>query len=191
MSDFYEKYFEDQINYPKHVVHEPLPIDTLWNYVSSDILNAFINHVKPIKWYAIDRYTNLNWVVDNKTKRDTIEGFISQQLKFPHTKLSMFNDDCIILAEYDFQYNDWEYEDTEYQELIKMNHFIFFWFDCDTSDCSIGKFRTADSKEEVINNLESTLTAQSSGAEIIKNYDSGLSSYREIPVNLLSGWISF
>lgn len=197
MIEFYEKYFEEQIDYPQNIVHDPLPINTLWNYVSCDILNSFINHVKPIKWYAIDRYTNLDWYIEidgvlgEGTKRDSINEFIIGHWEFPHTKLSMFDDDCVILAEYNFQYNDWEFGADEYQELIGMNHFIFFWFDCDTSDCSIGKFRTTDSKEEVIRNLESTLTEQSSGVEIIENYDSRLSSYIEIPVELLSGWISF
>jgi hypothetical protein len=199
MTDFFNKYFEEHIDYPSDIIHNPLPINEMWNYVSSDILNAFINYVKPIKWYALDRYTNLDWEIDSLdetalgryTKREAIKSFIDGELKFSHTNLKMFDDDCIILAEYDFKYNDWEYEDDEYKELSNMNHFIFFWFDCDTSDCSIGKFRTTDSKEDVIKSLETMLNEDSKGHTIEKQYDNGLSSYTEIPVNLLSGWISF
>jgi len=50
-------YFEDQIEYPRDVVSNPLPYGEVWTYISSTFLNGFINYVKPIKIFLIDRYT--------------------------------------------------------------------------------------------------------------------------------------
>ena len=54
-------YFDDKYDYPRQIAHDMLPYGTVWNYVSSTILNGFINYVKPIGIFLIDRYSYLKY----------------------------------------------------------------------------------------------------------------------------------
>jgi hypothetical protein len=199
--NFYSTYFDDIIDYPKNIIHNPLPIDTFWNYISCTYLNGFINHVKPIKWYSVDRYSNPNKILSNGvSKYDYIDKLIDGSVDTPfHTNLRMFEDDCIILAEYDFEYDYWDFfeefsndNESYVNHLRGMTHLIMFYYDSDTKDCSIGKFRTDDSKEQVIENLEKYLKSISSDPlRIEQGYDNGLMGFREIPIKLLNGWIGY
>ena len=72
--------------------------------------------------------------------------------------MGKLNDDCLILAK------------------IK-DGYIYFWYDKDCSDCSIGKFETDDSESEVI-------------VEFEKMIDESNHPKIEIPINLFTGWIS-
>ena len=50
-------YFHSTVDYPKNKVHFPIPYGTMWAYISSTYLNGFINYVRPISVFVLDRYT--------------------------------------------------------------------------------------------------------------------------------------
>ncbi len=159
------------------LAHEPLPYGTYYPNVSHSFLNAFINHVDVIKIYQLDRYENedwrplgvlykeigeRNWRPFTKTKADLKELVVNQQIEFANTNLAMFGDDIVILA---------KVPNSE-------NGFIFFWFDCDVSDCSIGKFRTDDSVKNIIKACENFLVRSEF-------------PFASLPLSFLKGSISF
>ena len=184
-------YFDDSEDYPKEVAHDPLPYGIVWNYISNTFLNGFINYVKPIKVYQLDRYTgeDESLDVDYLQIRAGIGGefsiksnlrklVINNEIQFMHTKLNVFGDDIIILA---------KIEGNE-------NGYMFFQFDCDVSDCSIGKFETTDSVEDVVQSVVNWLEAvkqQNKNAIFQEGHDNGILNYTELPLSFLQGWISF
>ena len=179
-------YFDENIDYPKEVAHDPIPYGTVWCYISSTFLNGFINYVEPIKCYLIDRYTSDNKKVDdNHTKGELKEKILSGENETFHTKLNCFRDDIIILA---------EIETNNYDSNNKLNKFMFFYFDEDVSDCCIGRFETNDSKEEVIQSIINWLEREklnNNGRIINENTESGIINYTELPPSFLQGWIKF
>src|SRR6266545_2290727 len=142
-------YFTETVEFPREVAHNPLPYGTVWVYISSTFLNGFINYVQPISCFVVDRYTPPDQALENKkfrmSKKNAIESIISGKENFSHTDLHCLEDDIILLAE------------IEVNEKDVLNKFMFFWFDCDVSDCCIGKFETADTKEQVIESVKNWL----------------------------------
>lgn len=193
-------YFHSNVDYPKNMVHFPIPYGTMWAYISSTYLNGFINYVRPISVFVLDRYTPKDEdITDRKnnlydaggykkyynfvgTKGELIDKVVKETVKFTHTNLDCFGDDIIILAEVD---ND---------ETDCLGRYIFFWFDYDVSDCCIGKFETVDTVEQV---KESVLNWLNHNKEINKHYkidgilDNGILDYTELPLSFLNGWLKF
>lgn len=193
-------YFHNTVEYPKNLVHYPIPYGTLLCYVSSTYLNGFINYVRPISVFVLDRYTSKDEdITDRKinlydtgkyqkyydftgTKGELIDKVVEDAVGFSHTNLDCFDDDIIILAEVK---ND---EDDE------LGRYIFFWFDCDVSDCCIGKFETIDTKEQVQKSVLNWLNYNketNKNFNIDKNADNGILDYTELPLSFLSGWLKF
>ena len=176
-------YFDEHIDYPTEVVHNTLPYGTVWCYISSTFLNGMVNYTKPVKLFALERYTASDKIVqDNLTKKDVIDNIIENSSTFYNINLSIFRDDVVLLSE--IETND---EDDK-------NRFMFFWFDCDLSDCCIGKFETTDTKEEVCQSIIDWLEGikeKKKGYVVHENNDNGILDYTEIPVSCLSGWIKF
>jgi len=190
-------YFEDNIEYPSEVAHNPIPYGTIWTYVSSTFLNGFINYVNPIGCYLIDRYTPDNenisdrcisyqkkddnkWLKFDGTKGELKDKILSGEFKMYHTKLDCFGDDIVILSEIE----------TENEVTGK---YMFFWFDMDCSDCSIGKFETTDTKEQVIESVINWLEKDKSeniNKTVEKYSDSGIVNYTKLPLSFLKGWIT-
>ena len=146
-------YFETTIDYPQEKVFNPLPMDELWNYVSTSYLDGFINFVQIVKGFVIARYRQwneplskpviININIDQKwckkefnTKREIFDA-ITITNAIVHPKLHDFKDDVVILTK---AFNK---DNTQFC-------WVFFWYDCDVSDCSIGRFQTEDSDEIVI-----------------------------------------
>lgn len=197
-------YFEDNIDYPKAVAHDPLPYGTAWNYISSTFLNGFINYVTPIKVYQIDRYTHENagleveygerqnleagWKKLCFTKAELRKLVVEEKIYFAHTNLHVFGDDIIVLAQI-----------TGGVEPDGKERYMFFWFDCDVSDCSIGKFETTDTQEMVIQSLLNFLDRErkrNQGIVIepedgLGFEDNGVVNYTELPLSFLQGWLQF
>lgn len=178
-------YFEDNIDYPNNIMENPIPYNICWSYVSSTFLNGFINYVEPIKVFVIDRYSSNKEEVTCEqfkgTKRELKDKIISGDIKPFHTDLGCFNDDIMILAEFE-------------HEKDELNHFIYFWFDCDVSDCVIGKFKTEDTKEQVIQSLVNFLEQrkeENKDFEIEEHMDNGILNYTELPLSFLNGWLKF
>lgn len=197
MSDFM-KYFDMDIEYPSHVAIDILPWNTLWQYISSTFLNGLINYVKPIKIFVLGRYRGWddecdkegdcklrahiqeppgsgNWIDFVGTKAQVFE-CATEPGRLYHTNLNMFGDDVLVLARPEDEFGHWA------SELENM--YYFFWFDCDVSDCFIGRFKTVDKEEEVI----------SSFCEYVKSKRTmGYKDEpeRELPLHAWQGWVSF
>jgi hypothetical protein len=184
--NFINKYFKDFLEYSSDVILDSdlmLEDGVLHQYISSTFLNGFINYVKPMKVYVIDRYrvdsqlSNeeknqipivINMCKDNYNNWENIAMFTKQEVidkfndgyKIYHTKLSMFDDDVLFLGETD-------------------NYYWYFWFDCDVVDCCIGRFKTKDSEDKII----SLFTEYCMRVTEDKIY--------EFKLEWLQGWLSF
>jgi hypothetical protein len=149
---FNEIYFSDSTEYPEiGDLNDIMQEGILYCYISHTFLNGFINYVEPLQVYIIDRYhIDSQEPVENEnreivlhvtkergwetkivtTKQDAFD-ILNSDYKVYHTKLGMFDDDVLFLGK------------TE-------RYYWFFWFDCDVSDCCIGRFQTDESEEEII-----------------------------------------
>ncbi len=193
-------YFDDSIDYPKEVAHNPIPYGTVWCYISSTFLNGMINYVKPISCFVLDRYTaddenisDRNFTVCNKgefgkwykwegTKKELIKVITSGEKEMYHVNMNCFGDDIALLAE------------IETNEEDGKGRYMFFWFDCDDSDCCIGKFETTDTKEDVIQSMRNWLDERKEENKVEtveEGYDNGIVNYSELPISFLKGWLKF
>lgn len=135
MEKKFTDYFNDHIEYPDPTSNENLlPIGVCYNYISSTFLNGWINYVNIIGAELISRYRaySSNLEEMEKVKKYTFE-------EMPHFDFSTcLSDDVLILAR------------GKNTDNSSNNQYWFFHYDKDTSDCSIGRFETNDSEQEVI-----------------------------------------
>lgn len=165
--NFMNKYFSDEYEYlAPYKTLEPFKNGLLYNFVSNTLLNGVINYVKPIKVFLMDRYT------EDVLKRNSAIKKFNTDPSF-HCNLSIFEDDIIILA---------------YEE--ESGFYWFFWFDCDCSDCSIGRFTTEDSKEEVVESFTQwVLERQKNFCDYY--HKERLGNAIELNCENIKGWVSF
>ncbi len=132
------------------------------DYISSTFLEGWINYVKPVKAFVIRRYSD-----------DGEDSGLAEKVKkwheeeHHHTKLGVFGDDVMMLCRSDA--GDWWY----------------FWFDCDSSDCSIGKFEDelgADVPAEFVAYVQDRAKDLARPAA---------PEWHELDVKKISGWVSF
>lgn len=95
-----------------------------------------------------------------------IKRYSEADIKLPekpdfHTKIHEFGDDVLILSKHNDTY--W-----------------YYWFDCDVSDCCIGRFKTSDTEEEIIIEFMKSI-----------NDNDFIDEFLEIPNDYFTGWISF
>lgn len=151
------EYWKKDIEYPELANGEILPLGVRHDYVSSSFLNGFVNYVKPVSARVIGRY-------QDRTK--SAERIAAWKKNPPaHAELRIIGDDVLLLAK------------------AADRAWWFFWFDCDVSDCCIGRFKTNDADADVIEKF--TRCADFQSKENI-----GTDSL-ELPIDLLRGWISF
>jgi len=185
-------YFNDTIEFPKNVADDPIPYGEAWVYISATFLNGFVNYMKPFGCYVINRYkkedadisdNNVsfgNWTKFKGTKKELIDLIISGKKEVYHTDLRCFSDDIIIVGEIEDGISD------------DNGKYIFFWFDMDVSDCSIGRFKTSDTKEEILKSVENWLHE-----DYVENknheelHDDNTSGYHKLPLSFIKGWVSF
>jgi len=148
----------------------------LYSYIGSSFLEGYINHIKPIKAYLLERYRTQGPKFEEKWN--------NMEFKF-HTKLSDLDDDVLILGE-------------------TGKHYYFFWFDCDVSDCSIGRQGKLNILkedmikwfDEYVNDLIETeyLEYRNIHREELEKTDEfseAITGYREIPLEFFKGCIRF
>lgn len=198
MKNIYD-YFDECVTYPQNQVHNMLPYNELWEYTSYTLLNYVITQTTPIKVFVVDRYRGHNEELSTHlkdaptiTKIELIKKVQNdKELAYYISNLDIFKDDIIVLSTIEASYNEWEDEYKDY------NHFCFFWFDRDVSDCVIGKFRTEDTEEQVIESLYEMLK---NAAPNFKpndvfdpepNIDGGVCGYHELPVEFAKNYASF
>ena len=218
---FINKYFEGCQDYPKDKVENILPYGEVWNYISSSFLNGFINYVTPVKVFQIDRYSpeyedmsqyKINvWkpsehspAIFNGTKSQLRDAIVKTELS-TYGRIDCFADDIVVLGSIALNVP------SEFAKLRKIapnidhhcehwslysdhaNKFMYFWFDCDVSDCSIGRFETEDSPEEVSKSLENWLAELKKDREsdVVCEWSSGVVDYHELPTSFVSHWARF
>lgn len=187
-------YFPNQEEYPRAIAFRLLPVGSLWEYVSETFLNGLINYVTPIKAYVLGRYrpwfssqshqdetihlqvreppNSFNWVKVAAKDKDEAFKLLTEPGRVLHLNLKDFDDNIVILAH--------PKDAKGYPEAEKM--YYFFWFDCDVSDCVIGRFVTDDPEEKVAELF----------AEYIQEIDDNPYGARELPLHIFkSGWVRF
>lgn len=184
-----DKYFKEHVDYPKiNDIANILEFNTVYNYISSSFLNAFINPAlngELVKAYLLGRYhgeneycnndtyyqepvNSLNWklIPERCISKKELFKLVTETGRLKHTKLDMFRDDIALIIKSKLE------DGTEY--------YWYFWFDMDCSDCSIGRFITTDSTEEVLKHFE---------AEV--KQISELHEPWELPRHFFEGLVSF
>ena len=176
-------YFEEDIEYPTDVCDNLLPYNTVLSEVSTTLLDGFINYVTPLKCILIDDYVNIDdeiekdraHVSDKKdrfnyyyfkgTKRELIAGINSGVIQITHTNLHMFGDDIILLTK------------------IANGKYMWFWYRM-SGRCDVGRFKTTDSENEIIESINNWLNEMKEEGRI--------KGYSNLNIrNFLEGWISF
>ena len=94
----------------------------MYNYVASSFLDGLMNYTEPVSAVLLERYKKLDRERFNEVYRQV------------HTKLSSYQDDVILLC----------------REKEAHSRFWIFWYDCDTSDCSLGWFSETSSSDQMI-----------------------------------------
>lgn len=199
MSSFLD-YFPQRIDYPRYgQCAEILPLGTLWSYVSSSLLNGFINghSTPPLRAYVLGRYVE----EDDRVFEDSDDDFpASGRLPCyrepagssiwvpvnPHlNKRQLFElltqprrlghtqlgvfGDDVLILQSSCLPDD-------------STHYWYYWFDSDVSDCVIGRFATTDSLDTVISKFDGYV------AELKENY---FHPPWLVPSSFFSGWVSF
>jgi hypothetical protein len=190
------KYFQETEEYPREVAFNPLPWNVLYEYITTDFLNAFINKVKIKKAYLISRYTNESEIIKNVQIADPPRSYnwttfsgnkqeVFDRLTIPgavcHSKLNDFGDDVLILSKIEIQ------DKSHYPDRENLNYYMFFWYDCDCSDSCIGRFFTEDTESQVIQEFD-TFVKERNDKLSVDYRATGI--LREIPLHYFTGWIS-
>lgn len=183
---FLNKYFNHNIDYPQDVGNDILPWGTQLSYISTTFLNGFINYVDIKSAWVLNRYVDWDdaseeikvsimgtpnntgtWEEFRGTKRQVYEMLIQPGRTF-HSKLDNdFKDDLVILSK------------------ISDNKWMFFWFDRDCSDSSIGRFQTQESDEQVIKDFDEW--ASKVMMEECR-HESG-EGPKQLPLHYFTGWL--
>lgn len=147
--------------YPDNLAETGIPKDTLYEYVAHSFLNGIVNYTEPIKGYLIERY--------NAFDRSKFQAVIDRLLRdrIGHPKLDDFGDDVVLLSETN-------------------NSYFTFYFDCDVSDCMVGRCQKRESlnRERVIELFDDWVEWMTIERDV--------NSAHEIPVEFFKrGWMSF
>lgn len=180
-------YFKHNLIHPREGAFNPLPMNTLYNYITRAYLDAFINYVEIAKGFVISHYRGWDdvlkepakidirvageWCTKEFTTKREIFNAVTAKGAIPHSVLSNFKDDVLILAKA-FNTNKTKF------------CWVFFWYDCSCHHCSIGRFKTKDADSVVIQKF----------TEYVKTRDCVLygEPEQEIPLSHLNyGWRSF
>lgn len=175
--EFGVRYLDETLEYPKDMPWNFRP-GVFYAYVSSTMINGFINGLKPVAASVIGRYQEMDESLDRadnkRTKREQIE-FFNAEPGGSHTKLSQFGDDILMLG---------HVPDADGGHTSEWG---FFWFDCDVSDCCIGRFTTKDPEADVIRRFQDFADERS----INMGYCGSGEPASKLDVTKFKGWISF
>jgi len=185
-----DKYFKDSIEYAMAPVNEVLAGDilefgVLYEYVGNTFLNGFINSVKIIKAYVLDRYCPWDESFDEPhelTIQDPPNSFTWVKKSFIN-KTEVFN--CLTEKGRMFS-GDLDYNFQDDVVIIgrvgDTNVYMLFYYDRDCSDCMIGRFKTDDNADEMQIEINKMLSWFKKNA--------GNGDEKEIPLHYFNGWVS-
>lgn len=104
----------EQVEYQTEDLVSNFRDGVIYHYVGYTFLNGYINYIDRLKVCLLERYRTQG----EKYEEEIWKPFVEK--KEFHTKLCNLQDDILILGK-------------------TRNHYYFFWFDCDVSDCAIGR----------------------------------------------------
>ena len=185
---FIDKYFRDQVDYPNDVADVILPPGVYYNYIANTFLDGFINYVQINSAWLISRYEKWHGVDDvphrtiqvmdpprsykwkeMSADKDARFKMLTEKGAMCNSQLRDFGDDVLILATSEAK-----------------QYFYLFWFDCDVSDCNIGRFKTEGlDKANVVNDFDDWCR------ELDMGYIQPSEDNRQIPLHYFSGWIGY
>lgn len=165
----FRDYFHEEIDYPDVLGSTVLPIGTEWNYVASSFLDGIVNYAKPIKAFLLNRYYEWEELIEDQKYDNeflTKEQIFNKLTSNPsfHTKIYSLRDDVIILS---------KIKDSD-------NMYIYFWYDIDCSDCSVGRFISNQGDDKVIELFSKWVS------EMRDNQGGSV----EVPLDFFQGWMS-
>ncbi len=182
--NFIDRYFQHPcVEYPKIGSQlEILPLGQLWEFVPNTFLDGFFNSCGLVlRAYVLGRYTDSDQVLNVPTRlvvAETVPPSMTKQELIAlmtasehvlHVSFNVFLDDVVILKRSKIKNSETSYV------------YWFFWFDQDSSDCTIGRFVTEDSSDEV---------EQSFAEWIVQHPDSDKHPPVPLPTSFFSGWCS-
>ena len=68
---------------------------------------------------------------------------------------------------------------------------MFFWFDMDVSDCSIGRIKTEDYKGFVVKSLENWLIEEFRNNKNHEEVHEDENGFHKLPLSFIKGWVKF
>ena len=177
--------FDNDVDYPAlNGNTEILPVGTLYNYVSSTFLNGFVNIAgKPIAAFGIFLYNDVDGQSQMPVQyREPANSFIWQRTSEQMTRREVFE---LVTQPGRVVHTDLGMIDCNVMILMRSGDNVYWSFDYDqdVSDCSIGRFKSDLSEEELI--------------KIFRNRAEGLAESHqvrevfEIPLSFFTGWIKF
>lgn len=153
-----------------------LPTGNFVHYVSSTYLNGIVNYTTPVLCYLTQRYRPSEELNDQ-----VVQEKLKELKTTPHTNLGIFGDDVWMIGKIDLERMKYLYDEDYYKEYGSENEYVFFWFDQDVSDCSVGRFKTSDSLQTIKEELLKDLSEK----------DRYIKNFWEVPVDFIQGWVSF
>lgn len=182
--EFEARYLPDSVMYPRGMPWD-FPLHVMQEYVSSSLLNGFINYGTVLSAWLINRYRSLDrpapeWAADEDRgpKRALVDKFLANERAHPN--IGILDDDVLILT----RCKHADPKEVEY---------AFFWFDCDVSDCCIGRFKTDDPEADVVARFKAYVFEKNKamGDSYGLNQGEEAEPPTELPVSRMNGWISF
>lgn len=149
------KYFTDSIDRPQDVVANPLPLGLLYEEVSTDLLDGFINHCTILSGFALqtdawpddldhhgvvirDVHNPRLWFTVFPKTYDNAYELLVDPKNYSHPQLHRFRQDVLILGKAKIDpIND--------ESVI----YIYFFYGI-AGRCDIGRFTTNDSEDQVL-----------------------------------------
>lgn len=144
----FEDFFTNVIEYPlghRGFPDEILPFGIDYSYVPSSFINGFINCGDLIGAFMCNRYHAMSdsfseaEVIGDFTYRSKAELFVKLRagsIPLGGISVSAFKDDVLLLK--------------RLTSPSGKTSYIYFWCDCDVSDCSIGRFQADLPEAEVV-----------------------------------------
>lgn len=189
-------YFSDTLNRPRDFAENPFPLNTKYEDISTELLDALINHVTILKAYALgaNHWSSVGFELPNPSPNPNPkissntgacgEAYLAEITNyeqlfnwlirrneqdhhgFSHPTLHLFQQDVLILG----------------QSPSNPDIYWFFWYAM-SGRCDIGRFQTEDSLDKVLANFHLYVESVT-----FPEYDQA----KEIPLDFFKkGWISF
>lgn len=192
---FFQRYTPESFEYPGRRVLDGVPPGTSYWYVSSDYLDAMLNigaECNGGKFVV----AFLLYEPGKRPPTETIRRWLEFQCKEIHTRsfsnLEPIQPAPVVAADPDstshevfLLYRLPADEDVDGDDRPAGDQYVWFWYDPDVSDCSIGRFYTIDTRDFVVARLREEFTQARAPGQ-----PQAVSAV-EVEVPFLRGWVKW